>query len=48
LFFAGARSSAQKPDEEDPGSDSDTETVQETDAEQRKALEGSRMAEDDC
>ena len=45
MFSAGARSSNRK---EDSGSDSDTEAVQETDAERRKALEESRKAEDDC
>jgi len=47
LFLAGAPSSDQKRDEEDAGSDSDFEIVQETDAERRQALEGSKKA-DDC
>jgi len=47
LFLAGAPSSDQKRDEEDVGSDSDCEIVQETDAERRQALEGSKKA-DDC
>lgn len=47
LFLAGAPSSEQKCDEEDAGSDSDFEIVQETDAERRHALEGSKKA-DDC
>jgi len=51
LSLAGAPSSDQKPDDdEDAGSDSDFEIVQETDAERRQALEGSKEAdvEDDC
>lgn len=47
LFLADVPSSDQKPDEEDAGSDSDLEIVQETDAERRQALEGSKKA-DDC